>query len=125
MRVLKAYANQAQQAQNQPWAGSIIHHESSGAGQAQISAQKEQKKSGDTLSLSDEARQMLNQGENLSVCAQDATYDKNGYIMRQVENLQGDLRSLATNLLGTPGGAALAGQVKGLQTQLGSISAQV
>lgn len=125
MRVLKAYANAQQQARNMELAGSTIHREAAGAGPKPVSSQKELKTSGDTLSLSDEAREMLGQRENVSLCPQDATYDQNGYIMRQVENLQGDLRNLATNLLTIPGGASLVGQVKGMQSHIGSISAQV
>lgn len=125
MRVLKAYANAQQQIRNMEFVGNTIHNEVAGTGIKPVSAQKERKASGDTLSLSDEAREMLGQHENVSLCPQDATYDQNGYIMRQVENLQGDLRNLASNLLTIPGGAALAGQVKGMQSHLGNISAQV
>ena len=125
MRVLQAYTNAAQQGQNQILSGNLLHREAAGTGHVPVSAPKERMASGDTLSLSDAAREMMSQGDNLSMCAQDATYDRNGYIMRQVENLQGDLRTLASNLLTMPGGAALAGQVKGLQSQLGSISTQV
>lgn len=125
MRVLKAYANAAQQARNMGLVGSALHQEAAGAGPSPSTALKERKSSGDTLSLSDEAREMLGQSGNVSVCPQDATYDQKGYIMRQVENLQGDLRSLASNLLNVPGGSALAGQIKGMQSHLGSISAQV
>lgn len=84
------------------------------------------KSSGDVLSLSREARDMLLQNhDNLSVCPQDATYDQNGYVMRQVENLRGDLRQLSSHLMGYPEGAALAGQVRNMQRQLGSFQAQV
>ncbi len=84
------------------------------------------KTSGDILSLSREARDLLQKNHDaLSVCPQDATYDQNGYVLRQVENLRGDLRQLSSHLMGYPEGAAIAGQLRNMQRQLGSIQAQV
>lgn len=126
MRVLKAYADAARQMPGRGMIGNHINSEAAGTGhQPQSASLKERKSSGDTLSLSDEAREMLGQNGNISLCPQDATYDQNGYIMRQVENVQGDLRNLASSLLSVPGGQALSGQIKGLQNHLGSIQAQV
>ena len=125
MRVLKAYANAAQQTLAQRQSGNIINRETGGSGLPSSAAQKERKSSGDTLTLSDAARERLGHAENLSFCPQDATYDQNGYITRQVESVQGDLRSLAANLSSIPGGAMLSGQVKSMQNHLGMIQTQV
>lgn len=84
------------------------------------------KSSGDVLSLSREARDMLQQNRDASsICPQDATYDQNGYVLRQVENLQGDLRNLSSRLMAYPEGMAMAGQLHNMQRQLRSIQAQV
>lgn len=87
---------------------------------------KVNKSSGDVLSLSREAMDRLRQNHDaLSVCPQDATYDQNGYVMRQVENVRGDLRQLSAHLMAYPESAALTGQLRAMQRQLGSIQAQV
>lgn len=121
MNVLKAYANR-------PVTGtSRISYSDRGA----ISGGPEREKtihksSGDVLSLSREARDMLRKNsDSLSVCPQDATYDHNGYVLRQVDNVSNDLRQLSTHLMGYPEGVALAGQLRNIQHQLGSFRAQV
>lgn len=84
------------------------------------------KSSGDSLSLSQEARDMLKAaGDSVSFCPQDATYDNKGYVLRQVENLQGDLRQLSSQMLNYPDAGAIAGKLRGMQYQLGSLQAQV
>ena len=84
------------------------------------------KSSGDVLSLSAEARDLLNQNRDaVSVLPQDATYDQKGYVTRQVEELQGDIRHMTSHLAGYPGGMAMAGQLRAMQRQLGRFQAQV
>lgn len=87
---------------------------------------KELKSSGDTITISAEAKEMLeNGGASVSTLPQDTTYDQNGYVLRQVDSLHGDLRNLASHLMSYPEGAAMAGKVRNMQTQLNSIQAFV
>lgn len=121
MNVLKAYANTP--------VSSVSRWSYSDKGAISSGTEREKtvhKSSGDVLSLSREAREMMrNNHDALSVCPQDATYDQNGYVMRQVEDLRGDQRQLSAHLMGYPEGAALAGQIRNMQRQLGSFQAQV
>lgn len=121
MNVLKAYANNPVSPPSR-WSFSDRGAIAGGTEREK----KINKSSGDVLSLSREAMDMLRQNhDSISVCPQDATYDQNGYVMRQVENLRGDLRQLSSHLMAYPENAALAGQLRTMQRQLGSIQAQV
>lgn len=122
MNVLKAY-------RNQPAAAAVSRWSVSDKGAIAGGPEREKrvhKASGDVLSLSKEAREMLRQNRDaLSACPQDATYDQNGYVMRQVENLRGDLRNLSAHLTGYPEGAAITGRLRSMQRQLGGIQAMI
>lgn len=82
--------------------------------------------SGDSVSLSPEAREMLeNGGNSLSVCAQDATYDQYGNVTRQFDALQNELRNLAGKVMFNTDSPGLAGKIGALGSQLASLKAQV
>lgn len=85
------------------------------------------KSSGDSLSLSDEAMEMLLTGgaSTLSACPQDATYDQSGHMTRQFDNLQNHLRRLASQFRATAGGAGMLGRLNTMQSQVAAIRAQV
>lgn len=121
MNVLKAYAN-APVTSPSRWSYSD-------RGAIASSPEREKtvhKSSGDILSLSREARDMLRENrDSLSVCPQDATYDQKGYVLRQVENVRGDLHRLSSQLLNYPDSSAMTGQIHNMQRQLRSIQAQV
>lgn len=122
MRVLKAYADAG--AMGQQGFGSI------GMTMAEREQQPKQKakpsKSGDSISLSEEARELLaTGGASMSMLPQDATYDKQGNVMRQVDNLQADLRALTSQLIAEPGTAGILGRLGSMQSQVTSLRAQV
>lgn len=83
------------------------------------------KNSGDSVRLSAEALDLLESGisENLSVCANDTTYDQNGNMTRQVEALQRDLSALARAAYAAR--PAMAGQINLMRSRAQTIRAQV
>lgn len=121
MNILKAYADAG--AMGQRDYSAIMTPRNSGAPTISRQSQK-----GDFLSLSDEARELLEQGyqTTISVMPQDATYDQHGQVMRQLDSLQGDLRQLAAQFMaqGAPHGGML-GRLGAMQSRLSSIRAQV
>ena len=122
MRILKAYQDISAMGQQNfgSTSGKQAELSRSAAPKSQIS------RSGDSLSLSDEAREMLaNGGPNISVMPQDATYDKQGNVMRQFDNLQSELRSLASQFIGQPGSAGVLGRLGSMQSQVAGLRAQV
>lgn len=121
MRVLKAYAE-----------ASALGQQNASLGQlnpvTEEKARPKQKpsKSGDSITLSDEAREMLaNGGGSLSVMPHDATYDRQGNVMREFDNMQADLRALASQFAGEPGSAGMLGRIGSLQSQLVTLRASV
>lgn len=85
----------------------------------------EVKNSGDSVRLSAEAMALLENGgsDNLQVCANDATYDQNGNVTRQVEALQRDLLSLSRAAYAmTPG---ISGQIGALRAHASGLRASV
>ncbi len=121
MRALKAYAN----------AGALGQQHFGSANAPRIEEnQTRQKpapsKSGDSISLSDEAIEALaNGGSNISVMPQDATYDRQGNVMRQVDNLQSELRALSSEFMNVPGSAPVLGRLGSLQSQVTGLRAMV
>lgn len=118
MRVLKAYAE----------AGAFGQQGSTSAMPVIEKGREKPRpsKSGDSISLSDEARELLeNGGASLSVTPQDATYDKQGNVMRQFDNLQSELRALSSHFLAEPGSAQVLGRLGSLQSQVVGLRAQV
>lgn len=84
------------------------------------------KASGDSLSLSPEAREMLeNNGVLLSATPQDATYDQYGNMTRQFDSLQNDLRQLQAQFNGYPQGSVIKGKISSVRAQLAGIEAQI
>lgn len=122
MRILKAYADAG--AMGQQSFGNIA------PGQAEQGAVREKpkaSKSGDSVSLSEEAREMLESGgqAGLTVTPQDATYDQHGNVMRQFDNLQSELRSLASQFMLTPGAQGMMGEALKMQGRVAGLRAQV
>lgn len=121
MRLLKAYADAG--AMGQQNFGSLTMPRSE---QDQPREKPKPSKSGDSVSLSEEARELLaSGGTSMSVTPQDATYDKQGNVMRQFDNLQSDLRALTSQFMNEPGSAAILNRLGSLQSQVGSLRAQV
>lgn len=122
MRILKAYEDisaMGQQNFGSP-GGKPTELGKAGAPKSQVS------RSGDSLSLSEAAREMLaNGGTNISVMPQDATYDKQGNVMRQFDNLQSELRALTSQFIGQPGSAGVLSRLGSMQTQVAGLRAQV
>lgn len=89
-------------------------------------ANRKNPQSGDSITLSQEARDMLaSGGESISVCPQDATYDQHGNMTRQFDSVQSDLRNLAARVMSGGDNPALAGKLGALNYQLGMLKAQV
>lgn len=121
MRILKAYENVS--AMGQQNLGSRGGRDGDGRKQSVTSSVS---RSGDCLHLSSQAREMLaNGGKSISVLPQDATYDKQGNVMRQFDNLQSELRALATQFIGKSGNAAVLGRIGSMQAQAAGLRAQV
>lgn len=121
MRVLKAYQNIGSMGQ-QP-RGSL---DSRATETRRAPVKSQVSRSGDCLSLSAEARELLaGGGANVSVLPQDATYDRQGNVMRQFENLQSELRALGSKFIGSPENAAIAGGLGAMRAQLAGLRAQV
>lgn len=116
MQILRAYSGLGN---DLPQAG-LLH---SGEEKDKRPEKKEADK-GDTVHLSVEAREALAGGEvPLSVQAADATYDQYGNVTRQIDSLQGELRSLASSLMKE--GTGLAGPISQMQSQLRTLRARV
>lgn len=121
MRVLKAYTDAGQMGQQGFGAVGMPRPE-----HEQSREKPKPSRSGDSISLSDEAREMLaNGGVNLSVMPQDATYDKQGNVMRQFDNLQSELRALSSQFMGEPGAAGILSRLGSMQLQVNGLRAQV
>lgn len=82
---------------------------------------------GDCINISDEAREMLASGglNSLSVMPQDATYDHNGHVTRQLDSLQGELRHLAAQFTAHPATVGMMPHIGAMQSRLASIRTQV
>lgn len=123
MQILKAYA-QAEATGRQNW--ETTPQKTQPRERQQPREKQQPKDEGDKISLSEEAREMLNYGgDALSTCPQDATYDQYGHVTRQFDSLQGDLRTLAAQVMGTSEGAAVAGRLNSLRWQVAGIKAMV
>lgn len=79
--------------------------------------------SGDSIRISAEAQEMLENGTVSEICAHDATYDQYGNITRQVDALSRELASLGRAAY--PANANLAGRINFLRSQLGTLRTQV
>lgn len=119
MRVLKAYADAGANG-NYGFSRSV-------SGFGGRATPTERLKTGDSISLSEEAQQMLKNRDNgaLSNCPQDATYDQYGNVTREFNSLQNDLRRLATQFVSRPDGAGLLGKLNSVGYQLAALEAQV
>lgn len=121
MRALKAYANAGALSQQDFGSGHIARPE-----QNQVRQKPVPSKSGDSISLSDEAIEALgNGGASISVMPQDATYDRQGNVMRQLDNLQSELRALSSEYMNVPGAAPVLGRLGSLQSQVTGLRALV
>lgn len=82
---------------------------------------------GDVISISDEARDLMQQDMpgGMSVTPQDAVYDQRGNIMRQFDSLQGDLRALSAKIMTNGENDAIMNSLRGMQSQLTTLRAQV
>lgn len=120
MRILKAYSN-TDAPGRQNLGVPIIRHDE------EARDKKRQKQGGDTLNISEEARNMLANGskEMVSACPQDATYDQFGNMTRQFEEIQNDLRSLAAQFNATPQDANMRGKINGLRAQLAGLQTHI
>lgn len=120
MNVLKAYADAG--ALGQQSYGRIVPKAGGGARTA-----SQKGRSGDFISISEEAMEMLASGgqNSLSVMPQDATYDQNGHVTRQLDSLESELRHLAGQFIGQPGTASLMPHLGAMQSRLASIRTQV
>lgn len=85
------------------------------------------KSSGDSLNISQAARDMLENGGagQLSSSPHDLTYDQYGNINRDFENIQSDLRQLAGQLATHAGDAVLRGGVNAMRSRLASLRQMV
>lgn len=121
MRVLQAYANAS--ALGQQNLGTYEQSRKQSGQQPFIKTSK----SGDSISLSDTARNLYLNGsqESISVLPQDATYDQRGNVTRQYDVLQGELRSLANQFMATPGAQGMMAGLRGMQAQMAGLRAQV
>ncbi len=121
MRILKAYENiSAMGQQNFGSPREKVAQERTKPVHSQVS------RSGDCLHLSEQARELLaNGGKSISVMPQDATYDKQGNVMRQFDNLQSDLRALTSQFIGVPGSAGVLSRLGSMQSQVTGLRAQV
>lgn len=121
MNILKAYADAGAMGQQGYGALKSLRQ----GAPAQNTARPAQK--GDFLSLSEEAQALLVNGgqKSISVMPQDATYDQNGQVMRQIDSLQGDLRQLAAQFMAQGGAGGMLGRLGSMQSRLSSIRAQV
>lgn len=122
MRVLQAYAN-AQALDQQNYGGSSQQRIQA---RPSVNASRTSA-SGDVISLSDTARNLCMNGgmDSISVLPQDATYDQRGNVTRQYDVLQGELRSLASQFISTPGAQGLLGGLGGVQARMAGLRAQV
>lgn len=121
MQILKAYADAGASGKQGTslLPGKVAASDSRGKTQVKS-------KSGDKISISDEAKQLLISGQSpLSLYAQDATYDQYGNVTRQLDSLQSDIRQLAQDAMGTPGALGLGGRLSSLQSQIATLKAQV
>lgn len=120
MNVLKAYADAG--AMGQQHYGSLIAPARQGA-----AARQTPKRSGDFVSLSNEAMELLGSygTGQISMAPQDATYDQHGQVTRQLDSLQADLRHLATQFMAQPDGGGMLGHIGAMQSRLATIRAQV
>lgn len=120
MNILKAYAD-AGATGGQNFGMNAMQ----GAPAAKRPETAEVKTSGDSVRLSAEAIAMLESGgaENLQVCANDATYDQNGNVTRQVDALQRDLISLSRAAYAM--GPGISGQIGALRAHAQGLRAQV
>lgn len=119
MRILKSYTDAS------TMTGQGFDMPNNAEPKEKSSAKAQIKVSGDSVRLSPEAIEMLENGsmESLSVCAHDATYDQYGNITRQVDALNRDLNNLA--MATYPAGAAISSKVNTLRSQLNSLRASV
>lgn len=125
MQALRAYAR-AGEISNPRYNSYSYNSYNSGRAAASGREKIERKSGGDSLSLSAEALEMLaNGGGAGSICPQDATYDQSGHVTRQLDDLQRDLRRLASQVLSTPQSSGMAIGLNALQGQLASIQARV
>lgn len=121
MRILKAYADAGAMGQ-QGFGSAVINRPE----QETVRPKPKPSKSGDSISLSDEAREMLENGAaSMAVMPHDTTYDKQGNVMRQLDSLQSDLRTLATQFMGQPGTAGVLSRLGSMQSQITGLRAQV
>lgn len=121
MRVLKAYADAGAMGQQNFGSMNPVRTQREQAGPKQTPAKR-----GDSISLSDEAREALaNGGATLSATPHDATYDKQGNMTRQFDNLQSELRALAAEFINEPGAAKILGRLGSMQSQVASLRTQV
>ena len=82
------------------------------------------KNSGDKVCFSDQAMELLNHPDKrLNACPQDATYDHNGNMNRQLAALQRDLSGLASS--SWPVHIAMMPQINSLQSQVSRLCMQV
>lgn len=122
MRILKAYAEAAAAGgQNQGYgSGRRLERRTPAAGAGV------HKSGGDSVMLSERAMEMLRTGgEAASACPQDATYDARGMVTRQFDSLQNDLRRLASQVIGTPAGPGMLGDIYSMRAKLAGLEARV
>lgn len=117
MNVLKAYAD----------AGALGNQNSYAIAPRHGGDTRSRKEGGDFLSLSQAARDMLERDRqnSISVLPQDATYDQNGQVMRQLDSLQGELAHLASQFISSPGTQAMMPQLGALQSRIRTLRAEV
>lgn len=121
MNVLKAYADAGAMGQQNFGPMALPRPEQRAARPGQKPS-----RSGDSISLSEEARTALESGgRNVSVMPQDATYDRQGNVLRQVDNLQSDLRALASQFIGESGATGVMSRLGSMQSQIAGLRAQV
>lgn len=123
MQILKAYAD-AGATGRQGFNNPAIKAPKNEKGRETASRQQP---SGDRTSISAEARSLLENGAPDLIAAgpMDATYDQYGNVLRQFDDLQNDLRRLASQLHNYPGAGDIGGQVNALRSQLTSLRTQV
>ncbi|MBD5553410.1 MAG: hypothetical protein HDQ44_03635 [Desulfovibrio sp.] len=121
MRVLKAYAKASALGQQNSSPRLLDHVE-----QSPRKTKSQRPKSGDSITLSDEAMELLANGaDSVSVMPHDTTYDRQGNVMREFDNMQADLRALKNEFMDEPGAAPILGRIGSMQSQLTSLRASV
>lgn len=122
MRILKAYA-EAGKTGNQGQSFLRSKPVEPGTVKKPVTA----KPGGDSLSISAEARALLEGASPESIMSgpQDATYDQNGNVMRQFDELQNDLRRIASQVISYGDDSGLAARLGGVRNQLATLRAQV